>query len=161
MLEHPIRGMERTKRAKEMISPKWRASKEQAPLPLAEVNLTAPDGFLWQPTSIMPPTCEGGKKSGKEIACEAKVNFCLIKIREYQKTPWTYPMAAMLQKGSECSKAENRRLYMLSTLRVRPTFTSSTCPFFFLPEQCPHGFEGTRGWAVGVRCDVGSIRGNF
>lgn len=86
---------------------------------LTTVNLTASDGFLWHPTSISSAKCTGGADSGTEVECEGRVTFCHINIASYQETPWAYPMAPMLHKGSECSQANNSRTYALPTLWVR------------------------------------------
>lgn len=89
-------------------------------VPISEtVDLETPgEGLLWQPTSMSPLRC--GEAAGVAAdECEATVRFCLMKMAEYQETPWKYPMAVMLQKKSGCSKAENLRSFRLSALRVR------------------------------------------
>lgn len=84
------------------------------------VDLVAPgEGLLWQPTSMTALECPGG---GEPDGCDAIVRFCLMKIGEYQETPWKFPMAAMLQRYSGCSKADNVRAFRLSALRVSMFF---------------------------------------
>lgn len=80
---------------------------------LETVDLSAEDGYLWQPMSMSKLTCPAG-----EGDCEATMIYCLLNIGEYQENPWKYPMAAMLQKRSECSNAAKTRAYRLSTLKV-------------------------------------------
>lgn len=77
------------------------------------VDFSAPEGFLWQPTSMTGLNCEGNS------VCEAKIRYCMIDIRAYQENPWKFPMAVMLQKHSHCNAPRNQRLYLLSALRVR------------------------------------------
>ncbi|CAB1107664.1 unnamed protein product [Ectocarpus sp. CCAP 1310/34] len=88
-------------------------------VPISEtVDLEVPrEGLLWQPTTMSPLKCgEAADASADE--CEATITFCLMRMAEYQETPWKYPMAVMLQKKSECSKAENLRSFRLSDLRT-------------------------------------------
>lgn len=90
-----------------------------ASTPVSEtVDLTAEgEGLLWLPTSMSPPDCPGGPQD--EDGCDSTVQFCLMNVREYQETPWQFPMAAMLQMRSACRKPENARAFRLSALRVR------------------------------------------
>ena len=81
---------------------------------LDTVDFTAREGLLWHPISMRSVVCPAGEED-----CDAVVRFCLIRIAEYQENPWKYPMAAMLQKMSQCQSPENSRAYRLSTLRVR------------------------------------------
>lgn len=89
-------------------------------VPISEtVDLEVPrEGLLWQPTSMSPIKCDEAAGVAAE-ECEATITFCLMRMAEYQETPWKYPMAVMLQKKSGCSKAENLRKFHLSDLRVR------------------------------------------
>lgn len=80
---------------------------------LDTVDLSADEGFLWQPVSMRSTVCTAAEED-----CEATVRFCLISIAEYQENPWTFPMAVMLQKRSQCTKSEKARSFHLSTLRV-------------------------------------------
>lgn len=115
-----------TKRLK--IPPNMRAIKnDRAPL-LDTVDLSADEGFLWLPISMSPPICIEGEED-----CEAMVRFCLITVSEYQENPWKYPMSVMLQKKSECNKADKSRAFHLSKLRVRINTSSAVralCFFF-------------------------------
>ena len=83
---------------------------------LETVDLTAEEGLLWHPISMRSVVCPPDAE--EELGCDAVVRFCLIHMAEYQKNPWKYPMAAMLQKMSQCQAPENSRAYRLSTLRV-------------------------------------------
>ncbi|CBJ27679.1 conserved unknown protein [Ectocarpus siliculosus] len=88
-------------------------------VPVSEtVDLEVPrEGLLWQPTLMSPLKCgEAADLAADE--CEATITFCLMRMAEYQETPWKYPMAVMLQKKSGCSKAENLRSFHLSDLRT-------------------------------------------
>lgn len=91
-------------------------------VPLSDkVDLRAPgEGVLWQPTSMTGLECpRGGDGFADPDGCDATVRFCLMKVGEYQETPWKFPMATMLQKRSGCSKSANVRAFRLSALRVR------------------------------------------
>lgn len=77
------------------------------------VDFNAPQGFLWQPTSLGKLNCPS------EEPCQSTVRFCLMSVGDYQANPWKFPMAAMLQKHSKCNTIGNSRTYALSTLRVR------------------------------------------
>lgn len=90
---------------------------ESMPPPADEVDLTTDeDGKLWLPMNMSPPECSGSEEAD---GCESTVRFCLMHVGEYQESPWKYPMAAMLQKRSDCRLRENARAFRLSALRVR------------------------------------------
>ena len=93
----------------------FRRPVKASPKVLETVDFRAATGFLWQPQAMNGLQCPAGE--GTE--CDATVTYCLISIGAYQENPWKFPMAAMLQKKSECSKPERSRAYRLSTLRVR------------------------------------------
>lgn len=95
---------------------------------LDTVDFTAEEGLLWHPVSMKSIVCPEGEED-----CDAVVRFCLIHIDEYQANPWKYPMAAMLQKRSQCMSPDNSRAYRLSTLRVSRLFLlRGGCVFLLL-----------------------------